>query len=82
VGWHVFTEESPSLVAAERIREGKLGYHVPGGVEIPVGRWLAVAGEAQWTAVPKLLGETGLSAAFGEDDLGGTTVRFKLIVGY
>jgi hypothetical protein len=48
----------------------------------PSGGWLALAGEAQWTAVPKALGETGLSAAFGEDDLGGTTFRFKLIVGY
>lgn len=59
-----------------------MGYHLLGGVEIPIGRWLALAGEAQWTAVPKALGETGVLAAFAEDDLGGTTFRFKLIVGY
>lgn len=55
--------------------------HVLGGVEKPLGSILALAGEIQWTGAPKILGESGVSAAVGEDDLGGTTFRLKVIVG-
>jgi opacity protein-like surface antigen len=82
IGWHSLTEDSPALVATDRISERKIGYHVLGGVELPLARWVSLAGEAQWAAVPKGLGETGVSAVFGEDDLGGTTFSFKFIVGY
>jgi len=77
VGWHVLTEESPSLPDAARIREGKVGYHVL-GAEFPLARFVSLAGEAQWSTVPKALGETGVSAVFAEDNLGGATFRFKV----
>ena len=80
IGWHVLTEESPTI-SQTRTREGKPGYHIVGGVEFVISRWVAVAGEAQWAYVPDLIGETGISAAFEEDDLGGGTFRFKFIVG-
>jgi hypothetical protein len=32
--------------------------------------------------VPNALGHTGLSAVYGEENLGGGTFRFKVIVGY
>jgi hypothetical protein len=81
-GWYRFTEESPSLPGEPKIRDAFVGYHVLGGVEFPFSRWLSLAGEVQWAAVPNALGESGLSAVFGEDDLGGTTFRVKVIVGY
>ena len=81
LGWHELTEESPTR-AFERSGNWKIGYHVLGGSELTFGRVLAIAGEVQWTAVPKAMGETGVSAVYGEDDLGGTTFRFKVIVGY
>ena len=80
VGWHVLKEESPGFDASDT-REGKIGYHVLGGVEFSLARWVALAGEVQWAGVPKAIGETGISAALEEDDLGGTTFRFKFIVG-
>ena len=82
VGWHELLEDSPSVQAADGISKRTLGYHVLGGAEIPVARMLAVAGEVQWATVPKALGETGVSAVFDEDDLGGTTFRVKFIIGY
>ena len=82
LGWHTLTEESPTLAASDTIRKGKIGYHVLGGAEFPLGRWMSVAGEVQWATVPKALGGSGLSAVFGEDDLGGTSFRFKFLVGY
>lgn len=80
IGWHTLTEESPSV--ANPVRESKVGYHLVAGTEFGLARWVALAGEVQWAAVPDLIGETGISAAFQEDDLGGTTFRFKFIIGY
>lgn len=82
VGWYALTEDSPVLPAAESISQGKIGYHVAGGAEFPLARWVALAGEVQWATVPKGLGETGVSARFDENNLGGTTFRFKFIVGH
>jgi hypothetical protein len=57
------------------------GYHVMGGAEYKIWRWLGVAGEAAWTTVPDALGESGVSKAFNETDLGGTTLRVKITIG-
>jgi hypothetical protein len=77
----VLTEEAPGT-DAQRTRKGKIGYHVVGGSELTLARFLALAGEVQWATVPKAMGETGVSAVFDEDNLGGTTFRFKVILGY
>jgi len=81
-GWHQLEEETPSIADAESISKGKVGYHVLGGAEVPVLPWVWLAGEVQWAAVPKSLGETGVSAVYQEKDLGGTTFRVKVMFGY
>jgi hypothetical protein len=81
LGWHSLEEESPSLAGSEPIRERHLGYHVLGGAEYPIGSWLSVAGELQWATVPGVLGSSGVSAIFDEDDFGGTAFRVKVLVG-
>ncbi len=82
VGWHLLSEESPTLADAERVDDGHIGYHILGGAEFRTWSWLWMAGEVQWAAVPKALGDTGISAVFDEDDLGGVTFRFKVIFGF
>jgi opacity protein-like surface antigen len=82
VGWHTLKEESPSIPGAQPITTRNVGYHVLGGAELNVLRWVWIAGEVQWATVPKALGESGVSAVFGEEDLGGTTFRFKIFFGY
>lgn len=77
VGLYRYREESDALEHAISLH--KAGYHALGGIEFPLMSRLSLAGEAQWTAVPKALGEAGLSSAFDEDDLGGTTFRVKVI---
>jgi opacity protein-like surface antigen len=57
------------------------GFHVVGGVEYLPFRWMAVGGEVSWASIANGLGEGGVSAAFNEDNLGGTTVRVKISVG-
>ena len=58
-------------------------FHILGGAEVRLVRWLSLGGELQWATVPDAIGEDPNSVAreFNESDLGGTTVRFKVIVG-
>lgn len=83
VGWHRYTETSDFAEDDENISTTRTGYHMVGGAELRVTRWLGVAGEVQWTTVPDALGQhpDSVSAAFEETDLGGTTFRVKFVVG-
>jgi opacity protein-like surface antigen len=81
IGWHALEETSPGLEATGEVSENKIGYHLVGGAEYRLTSWIWLAGEGQWTWVPKALGEHGVSAVFEEKDLGGGTFRFKVLVG-
>jgi opacity protein-like surface antigen len=76
-----YRESSTGSTAAEDVDETFSGYHLLGGAEYKITKWLGVAGEASWTTVPDAIGESGVSAAFDETDLGGTTFRFKITIG-
>ena len=76
-----YHESSDGSTSAEDVDETFSGYHLLGGAEYKITRWLGVAGEASWTTVPDAIGESGVSAAFDETDLGGTTFRFKITIG-
>ncbi len=58
-----------------------VGYLIVGGAEFRLSRWVAVSGDLQFTRVPGILGEGGISKETGETDLGGTAGRFRLIIG-
>jgi hypothetical protein len=81
VGWYTLDEDSPSIPDSETLSSQHTGYHIVGGAEFPVSRWLALAGEVQWATVPGAIGDSGVSAVFEEEDLGGTTFRFKVLFG-
>ena len=58
------------------------GYHMLGGAEYKITRWLGVAGEASLDHGARRHRRIGgVSAAFNETDLGGATFRFKITVG-
>jgi hypothetical protein len=76
-----YQETSDFSTPAEDVDESFGGYHLLGGAEYKITRWLGVAGEASWTAVPDAIGESGVSEAFNETDLGGTTLRLKITIG-
>jgi opacity protein-like surface antigen len=82
-GWHRLEESSPSSTGDEDVRDTFMGYHVLAGAEFRLSRWMAVAGEAQWTTVPNALGQdpNGVSRAFGESNLGGLSARAKIVIG-
>ncbi len=82
-GWHHFTETSQFADTSENVDEQFSGFHVLGGAEVRLVRWLSLGGELQWATVPDAIGEDPNSVAreFNESDLGGTTFRFRVIVG-
>jgi hypothetical protein len=79
IGWQQLRETASD--SGESERKGHVSGHVLVGVERPLAPWFTVAGELQWTSAPKTIGQTGVSAALGEDNLGGITLRIKMIVG-
>jgi hypothetical protein len=83
IGWYRYQERSEPATAANRIEQTSMGYHLLAGAEVPLRRWLGLAWDAQWASVPNALGNsnTGVSQVYGEHDLGGFTVRTKIVVG-
>jgi len=83
IGWHRYQETSEFATNTETVDETSRGYHVVGGAEVRIRRWIGAAGEAQWTSVPDALGtnRTGVSSAFNETNLGGATLRAKVVIG-
>jgi opacity protein-like surface antigen len=82
-GWYHFIETSQFADTSENVDEQFSGFHILGGAEVRLVRWLSLGGELQWATVPDAIGEDPNSVAreFNESDLGGTTFRFKVIVG-
>lgn len=83
IGWHRYRETSQFAEASENVDERFQGYHVLGGAEFRVTRWMGTAFEAEWSTVPDALGtdQNGVSKEFNETDLGGVTFRVKIVVG-
>ena len=76
-----YKETSAFATPSENVDERYNGYHLAGGVQLRVERWIGVAWEVNWTTVPDAIGEDGLSAVFDETDLGGAGFRFKITFG-
>lgn len=65
----------------ENIDDSFNGFHIVGGGEYLPLRWLAIGGELAWSSVPDAAAVSDVSEAFGETNLGGTTLRLKISIG-
>ena len=83
IGWHRYDESSAFADSNEDVDDRFTGFHLLGGVELRLARWVGTAVDAQWTRVPNALGQNanGVSSRFGESNLGGATYRLKVIIG-
>ena len=83
VGWYGFSESSQFATDGENVDDRFTGFHILGGAEVRLVRWLSLGGELQWATVPDAIGQDPNSVAreFNESDLGGTAFRFRIIVG-
>jgi len=80
-GRYDYKEESGFSADDENLNTHHIGYLVNGGVEVRLQKWIGIAADGQYTHVPGILGEGGVSQDAGETDLGGVAFRFKVIVG-
>jgi hypothetical protein len=80
-GSYGYKETSSFADTGEDVDVRHAGFLVVGGAEFRVHRLIGLAVDVQRTHIPGILGTAGLSKDAGEDDLGGTSVRAKVIVG-
>jgi len=78
---YAYRETSEFAEGGDDLDATHSGYLVLGGVEVRAHRWIGVSVDVQYTHVTGILGSAGISREFGEDDLGGTAVGVKVLVG-
>ena len=70
-----YKETSEFAQAGDNVATYLTGGEGFGGVEVGLGKWAAISGEAQYRTIPNALGAGGVSQAFNEKDAGGFTAR-------
>lgn len=80
IGEQRYKESSQFAEASENVEVTDRSYHVVAGAEIRLWRWIAAAAEVRYRTVRDAIGEAGASSEYGEHDLGGTSVAFRVLV--
>jgi outer membrane protein W len=80
-GSYAYQETSSFAQAGEDVDTRHSGFVVNGGAEFRLHTWVGLAVDVQYSHVPGILGNGGVSQQAGEGDLGGVAARFKLVVG-
>jgi hypothetical protein len=83
VNWHRLTETSDFAASGDDVSSTFTGFHLQGGAEWRLTRYVGIAGVGRWSMVPDALGTEPSSAAtaFGEDDLGGFDATVRIVIG-
>lgn len=76
-----YEETSEFSDAGEDVSESGAGALVLGGVDVLVWRWIHAGGEVRYRRVTGILGESGVSSHFGEDDAGGISAAVRISIG-
>jgi opacity protein-like surface antigen len=80
-GSYKLEETSEFATDDENVDESFTGYHILGGAEVRIWRFISAAGEVKWATVSDAL-TGGVAAEFDEDNLGGTTLAAKVLIGW
>ena len=81
IGSYSYGETADFSEQGEDVDLRHSGFVLMGGLEFRLSKWVAVAGDGQYTSVPGVFGQSGLSKDAGEDNLGGIAVRVRVILG-
>lgn len=81
VASYSYKETSAFADASENVDTSHTGYLVVGGAEFRLHPWVGASADVQYTRVTGILGAAGVSKEAGENDLGGASIRFRVIVG-
>ena len=80
-GMYRYEETSDFSTGTEDVDETHAGFLAVGGAEFRVSKWVGITADAQYTRVPGILGQGGISQQLGERDLGGIAGRVRVILG-
>jgi hypothetical protein len=75
----LFKEEADFAQSGDDVSEHFASFHVLGGVDLLRRRRASAAIEARYTWVRDAIGKGGVSADFNEKDLGGFTIKVKVL---
>jgi hypothetical protein len=78
VGSLSYRETSSPSEPGDDVDERFTSYHVLGGADVRVWRWIGVGVEGGYRWVPDALGTSGVSEAFNETNLNGATIRLRI----
>ncbi len=81
VGLYRYEEHSDFSASGDDLDATHAGFIAVGGAELHVAKWVGIAVDAQYTNVPGILGQAGVSQQVGERDLGGIAGRVRVILG-
>ena len=81
LGYYIFRQSSTYTDPSEDASASHVGLLVTGGVEFRVHKWISIGADGQYSHVPGIFGNGGLSLQAHEGDLGGIAGRVKVIVG-
>jgi hypothetical protein len=81
IGAYFYREESEFDESDDIVESTSAGFLAVAGVELAVSRRVFTAFDVQYSYVPGILGESGISQEFGDENLGGIAFRFRLMVG-
>jgi opacity protein-like surface antigen len=81
VGVVLYSESADFAESGDDVDESFTSYHVLGGIDFPLWKWLGAGVEGAYRWVPDALGDEGVAGEFDESDLGGFALRFRLTVG-
>lgn len=76
-----YKESADFAEPGDDVDESFTSYHVMGGVDVAVAKWIGVGVEAKYRWVPDGLGENGVSQEFEETDLGGFVIVGRVTIG-
>ena len=80
-GTYAYQETSDFAQAGDDVDTRHSGYVASGGAEFRLHTWVGLAVDVQYSRVPGILGNGGVSQQAGESDLGGVAARLKLVIG-
>ncbi|MGE0394586.1 MAG: hypothetical protein AB7P67_13555 [Vicinamibacterales bacterium] len=80
-GWYRASETSAFADEGETAERTTPGYHVVGGADVRLWRRIGVGGEVEWSHVGGGLAGTGIASALDDTNLGGISVRVRVLAG-
>ena len=81
LGSYGYQETSQFAAAGDDVDTRHAGFLLNGGVEFRLQRLVGLGIDVQYSHIPGILGNGGVSQQAGDSDLGGVAARFSLVVG-